>query len=89
MNILYFSATWCGPCKMFKPILQKVTSELGTSVNYIDVDQNSDLVSKYKISSVPTLIIEDQNGTQKLRHSGTMTGEQLKEQLFNTLSQFK
>ena len=85
MKVLYFSATWCGPCKMFKPVLQQVTSELGTFVNYIDVDQNTDLVSKFKISSVPTLIIEDQNGTQVLRHSGTMT----RDQLFNTLSQFK
>lgn len=85
MNVLYFSATWCGPCKIFKPVLQQVSSKLGTFVNYIDVDQNSDMVSKYKISSVPTLIIEDQNGTQKLRHSGTMTYKEL----FDTLSQFK
>lgn len=85
MKVLYFSATWCGPCKMFKPVLQQVTAELGTFVNYVDVDQNSDLVRKYNISSVPTLIIEDQNGTQALRHSGTMT----REQLFSTLSQYK
>lgn len=85
MKVLYFSATWCGPCKMFKPILQHVTSELGTFVNYIDVDQNPDSVSRYNISSVPTLIIEDQSGAQVLRHSGTMT----REQLFSTLSKFK
>lgn len=85
MKVLYFSATWCGPCKMFKPILQQVTLELGTFVNIIDVDQNPDMVSKFKISSVPTLIIEDQTGTQSFRHSGIMT----REQLFSTLSRFK
>ena len=85
MKVLYFSAAWCGPCKMFKPILQQVTSELGTFVNYIDVDQNPDMVRTYSISSVPTLIIEDQNGAQALRHSGTMT----REQLFSALSRFK
>ena len=70
---------------MFKPILQQVTAELGTFVTYIDVDMNPEAVSNFKVSSVPTLIIEDQNGTQVLRHSGTMT----RDQLFNTLSQFK
>ena len=36
--VLYFTAAWCSPCKMFKPILQQVQSELGVNVNIIDVE---------------------------------------------------
>ena len=41
--VLYFTATWCGPCKMFKPTVQAVSAETGVGINYIDVDQQKDL----------------------------------------------
>lgn len=85
MKVIYFSASWCGPCKMFKPILQQVSSELGTFVNYVDVDQNPEKVSQYNVSSVPTLVIEDQGGKQLFRHTGAMGSQQLVE----VLSRFK
>lgn len=62
MSVLYFSAAWCGPCKVFKPVLQKTSSELGISINYIDVDSNGELAQKYNVSSVPTLLIVDSTG---------------------------
>jgi len=85
MSIMYFSAAWCGPCKMFKPIVQAVSQELGTYVNYVDVDQNPDLVKKHNISTVPTIVITDPSGNQVFRQSGVMT----RDQLINTLSSFK
>lgn len=82
--IYYFSAVWCGPCKMFKPTVQAVSSELGTNVNYVDVDQQKDLAQRYGISSVPTIIVED-GGNVVYRNSGVMS----KPQLTQVLSQFK
>ena len=70
---------------MFKPIVQKVSQDLGTFVNYIDVDQNPDLVQKHNISSVPTIVITDDKGNQVFRNSGVMTADQLK----NAFSNFK
>ena len=36
-TIKYFTATWCGPCQRFKPIMQEVANE-GHSVSFIDID---------------------------------------------------
>ena len=82
--VLYFTATWCGPCKMFKPTVQAVSAELGVGINYIDVDQQQDLAQQYGISSVPTIIVES-NGSVVYRNSGVMS----KPQLSQVLSQFK
>ena len=82
--VLYFTATWCGPCKMFKPTVQAVSAETGISINYIDVDQQQDTAQKYGISSVPTIIVEN-DGNVVYRNSGVMS----KPQLTQVLSQFK
>lgn len=82
--VLYFTATWCGPCKVFKPVVEQVSAETGVSINYVDVDQQRDLASQYSISSVPTIIVEN-NGSVVYRNSGVMS----KPQLTQVLSQFK
>ena len=53
----YFSATWCGPCKAFKPIMEEIRSE-GYQIEFIDVDSLSDLAEEYNVRSVPTVVIE-------------------------------
>ena len=52
----YFSATWCGPCKSFKPVMNEIASE-GHSVQFIDVDESPDLAQQYNVRSVPTVVI--------------------------------
>ena len=54
----YFGATWCGPCKTFKPVMNEVAGE-GHSVQFIDIDRQQDLAAKYNVRSVPTVIIEE------------------------------
>jgi len=53
----YFSATWCGPCRVFKPVVQELIDE-GHSIEMVDVDENQSLAQDYQIMSVPTLVIE-------------------------------
>lgn len=54
-----FSASWCGPCKVLSPIVEKLASEVGESalVCKIDVDEAPDTASKFKIRSVPTVMV--------------------------------
>jgi thioredoxin 1 len=55
-KIVYVSADWCGPCKAYKPILLKVTSELKIPVEYVNADYDTFYTQKYGIRSVPTTL---------------------------------
>ena len=78
-SIKYFTATWCGPCQRFKPIMQEVANE-GHSVQFIDIDSQEDFARQYNVRSVPTVIIE-QNGSEVNRLIGASTKEVILENL--------
>lgn len=77
-----FFAEWCGPCKAFAPILEKLKEEVGDSAQIvkIDVDKNQELSVKYDVKSIPTVMIF-QNGELKWRKTGSQTVAVLKEEL--------
>ncbi len=52
-----FYATWCGPCKMLKPILEKLVQEYDFILAKVDVDQSPDLAQTYGIEGVPDVRI--------------------------------
>ncbi len=56
--IVDFYASWCGPCKMLSPIMEKLSKKYEDKVNFykIDVDESSDLANTLKIKGIPTLI---------------------------------
>lgn len=54
----YFSASWCGPCKMFKPVVNELIEE-GHSIEIVDVDDDQELALKYQVMSVPTIVFEE------------------------------
>jgi thioredoxin 1 len=78
VNILHFTAEWCGPCKQLTPIINELISE-NPSLRYkkIDVDQNNELSLKYNVRSIPTIIFE-LNGTELNRVVGLTTKHNLK-----------
>ena len=78
-TIKYFSATWCGPCKTFKPVMNEVVDE-GHSVQFIDIDQQQDLAARYNVRSVPTTIIE-KNGIEVDRIIGSVSKQQVMSKL--------
>lgn len=55
--IIDFWATWCGPCKKMKPILEEVESEFNIVIGRIDADESADIASKYNVSSIPTIVV--------------------------------
>ena len=75
----YFTATWCGPCKAFKPIILELISE-GYNITIHDVDENQELASKYGVRSVPTTVIEE-NGVEVDRFVGALPKETVKNKL--------
>ena len=66
----YFSATWCGPCKAFKPVMNEVAGE-GHQITFLDVDVHKDLAQQYNVRSVPTTVIEE-NGVEVDRFVGAI-----------------
>jgi len=75
----YFSATWCGPCKGFKPIMQEIAGD-GYSIEFIDVDEQQNKATKYGVRSVPTVVIE-QDGQEISRFVGALPKQQVIERL--------
>lgn len=55
-----FYADWCGPCKMLAPILEQIAEENNdVKIVKVNVDENENLAVKYKIMSIPALIVFD------------------------------
>jgi len=77
-----FTATWCGPCKMMKPILEEVKSKIGekATIIKIDIDASPGAASFYHVQSVPTLILF-KKGQMLWRQSGVIPAAQLTEVL--------
>ena len=71
-----FYATWCGPCKMLSPILEKVESNI--KVIKVDTDKFDDLAVKYGIMSIPTLILFEK-GKEVKRNVGFIDKNRLEE----------
>lgn len=53
-----FWATWCAPCRMIAPVIEKLADQYDGKVTVakVDVDQQQELSIRYGISSIPTVI---------------------------------
>lgn len=60
LKLLDFYADWCAPCKIMAPVLEEIEREFQGKIELvqIDVDQETDLASKYSVLSIPTYILE-------------------------------
>jgi thioredoxin 1 len=54
-----FFAVWCGPCQVVAPILEKLVSRFQgkAKVARLNVDEQGSIAAKYKITSIPTLML--------------------------------
>lgn len=77
-----FWATWCGPCRMVAPTIEKLSEELeGTAkVAKLDVDECRELAQQFGVTSIPTFIVF-KNGEVANKAMGAMPHAKLKELL--------
>ena len=57
-QVIRFTAAWCGPCKMYAPIFERVAAATeGVQFKTIDVDSGDPLIMKFGIRNVPTTVV--------------------------------
>ncbi len=59
LSVVDFSATWCGPCQMLKPVLEDASGEFDGKVKFfaVDVDEAEDLSRKLGVMAVPSIFV--------------------------------
>ena len=75
-----FWATWCGPCRMQAPILEKLSQELSEDelkILKMDVDKNPETARAFVIMSIPTLLFK-KDGQVVKQVAGVHTAAQIK-----------
>lgn len=77
-----FYATWCGPCQMMVPILEKVNAQLKgrLQVVKIDTDKYPQLATQYQVHALPTLVLF-KSGQPVDRIEGVLPAEQIVQRL--------
>lgn len=55
-----FFATWCGPCQLLKPLLEKLAQEYDFTLAKVDIDANPELAKAFKVEGVPDVRIVTQ-----------------------------
>ena len=82
VEVLKFSATWCGPCRVLAQTLKDVEG-----ITNIDIDKDSETPRKYGIRSVPTMVFL-KDGVEVHRQSGNMP-LQMYQQILNEINDSK
>ena len=73
MKYLYFSAKWCAPCRMLGPVMEKLGETF--PVEKIDVDSEHEYLERYRIRSIPTVILVEEDGKELTRSLGAKPEE--------------
>ncbi len=72
IQVLDFSATWCGPCQQLAPYFEKWEQKYASAATFkkIDIDDNQEMAEEYDITAVPTIVILDHNDKELARITG-------------------
>ena len=75
-----FFASWCGPCKMLAPVMEKTAEKFADKAVFVkvDTDENMPLAARYGIMSIP-LVAVFENGEMKAKTLGYMSQSEAEE----------
>ena len=73
-----FYATWCGPCKVLSGVLENVADSIGVPILKIDVDKHEELARRFKVMSIPTVILFE-DGKEVKKKIGFMNEKKVSE----------
>jgi len=74
VEVLYFSAPWCSPCRIFGPALEKASEQRGFALKKVNVESDMDLARQYDVMSLPTTVWF-KDGEAKVAKVGPLTAE--------------
>ena len=83
VKAIKFYADWCGPCKMYSKIWDKVVEEVeGVEFLEIDVDKDTTgLAAEYKVRSIPMTVIIKEG--EEIKKTGLLQEKELKDLIIN------
>jgi thioredoxin 1 len=76
-GILYFSAPWCGPCKVMSPLMEQMNKQGKIKMKKINIDYDASTTQKYSIRNIPTMVLTDLQGKEIKRQTGAMSEQQI------------
>jgi thioredoxin 1 len=82
-KIVVIKASWCGPCKVYGPVVAEATPEinaLGYEVETLDADEHGDFCQAHGVRGVPSTLVFHEDKLVK-----TLVGSQTKERLLSEL----
>jgi len=84
--VVDFWATWCGPCRLFSPIIDAVSEEYSGKVKFVKVntDENEKIAAEYNIMGIPAVLIFD-GGIVKTMSVGALSKADFKKWLESNL----
>lgn len=72
--VIDFNASWCMPCRMFKPAFDRAAKDYGSKAVFVsvDIDENTELAKSYGVRSIPYVVVL-RKGQEPVTHLGAMS----------------
>ena len=84
-KVIKFWASFCGPCRVYAPVFERVKQELQDTIEFVEVNVEDDpenLSGEFKVRGIPlTVVLED--GEKTKEKSGRLSEAELKELILN------